>query len=68
VTLLIDAGAALFSSRDPRDYDLTPGSCGVVNLRGCGLQAVPPGEAGAGLWHHGRWLDSAGAAGRHRWD
>jgi polygalacturonase len=30
VTLLIDAGVALFASRDPRAYDLTPGSCGVV--------------------------------------
>src|SRR5215470_17632693 len=27
VTLLIDANAALFASRNPRDYDLTPGSC-----------------------------------------
>lgn len=29
VTLEIDADAALFASRDPRDYDLTPGGCGV---------------------------------------
>jgi polygalacturonase len=36
VTLLIDANAALFASRDPRNYDLTPGSCGVVNERGRG--------------------------------
>jgi polygalacturonase len=38
VTLLIDAGTALFASRDPRDYDLTPGSCGVVNERGRGCK------------------------------
>jgi polygalacturonase len=30
VTLLIAARTALFASRDPRDYDVTPGSCGVV--------------------------------------
>src|SRR5664279_2044278 len=30
VTLLIDAGAALFASRDPRADDVTSGSCGVV--------------------------------------
>lgn len=30
VTLRVDANTALFASRDPRDYDLTPGSCGVL--------------------------------------
>jgi len=30
VTLLVDANTALFASRDPRDYDLTPGSCGIL--------------------------------------
>ena len=30
VTLIVDAGAALFASRNPRDYDVTPGSCGTV--------------------------------------
>ena len=30
VTLLVAARTALFASRNPRDYDLTPGSCGVV--------------------------------------
>ena len=34
VTLLVDAGVALFASRNPRDYDLTLGSCGVVSERG----------------------------------
>ncbi|HYW48920.1 MAG TPA: pectinesterase family protein [Bryobacteraceae bacterium] len=33
VTLLVDAGAAIFASRNPRDYDSAPGSCGVVNER-----------------------------------
>src|SRR5215471_3534566 len=30
VTLLIAAGTALFASKNPRDYDVTPGSCGLV--------------------------------------
>ena len=30
VTLLVAARTALFASRNPRDYDVTPGSCGVV--------------------------------------
>lgn len=34
VTLVVSAGAALVGSRDPRVYDLTPGSCGVVNDKG----------------------------------
>lgn len=40
VTLLIDAGTALYGSRNPRDYDLTPGSCGVVNEVGHGCKAL----------------------------
>jgi len=30
VTLLVTGKVALFASRDPRDYDVTPGSCGIV--------------------------------------
>jgi polygalacturonase len=33
VTLLIDARTALFGSRNPRDYDATPGSCGIITER-----------------------------------
>src|SRR5437867_2479335 len=29
VTLVVDAGAILFGSRNPRDYDVSSGSCGV---------------------------------------
>ncbi len=36
VTLVIDASAALWGSRDPRNYDVTPGSCGIVGQRGAG--------------------------------
>jgi len=37
VTLLIDRGVTLYASRDPRLYDLRPGSCGVVSKdsQGC---------------------------------
>ncbi len=38
VTLLIDANTALFASRNPRDYDVTPGSCGVVDEHGHGCK------------------------------
>lgn len=31
VTLLVDLGVTLYASRNPRNYDRTPGSCGVVN-------------------------------------
>ncbi len=38
VTLLIDAKVALFASRDPRDYDMTPGGCGVLSEKGHGCK------------------------------
>jgi polygalacturonase len=40
VTLIVDSGAAIFASRNPRDYDLTPASCGVVNLQGHGCKPL----------------------------
>jgi polygalacturonase len=40
VTLVVDAGAAVFGSRNPRDYDISPGSCGVVNKQGHGCQPL----------------------------
>jgi polygalacturonase len=40
VTLLIDAHTALFASRNPRDYDLTPGSCGIVDEKGHGCKPL----------------------------
>ena len=38
VTLVVDAKASLAASRDPRLYDLSPGSCGIVSLRGHGCK------------------------------
>jgi polygalacturonase len=37
VALIVDRGATLYASSNPRDYDVTPGSCGIVdhNGRGC---------------------------------
>src|SRR6202167_4161048 len=38
VTLLIDRNTALYASRNPRDYDVSPGSCGVVDHNGHGCK------------------------------
>jgi len=44
VVLIIDADVALFASRNPRDYDLTPGSCGVVDEKGHGCKTLITAE------------------------
>jgi polygalacturonase len=40
ITLLVAGGATLFASRDPRLYDLEPGSCGKVDTRGHGCKPL----------------------------
>ncbi|MGO9641776.1 MAG: glycoside hydrolase family 28 protein [Candidatus Acidiferrales bacterium] len=40
VTLVVGAGATLFASRDPRLYDNQPGSCGLIDHRGRGCNAL----------------------------
>ncbi len=40
ITLQVDAGTTLFASRNPRDYDVTAGSCGTVNNRGQGCRPL----------------------------
>jgi polygalacturonase len=40
VTLVVDANTTLYGSRNPRDYDITPGSCGVVNQAGHGCKPL----------------------------
>ena len=40
VTLLVDANTILFASRNPRDYDVTPGACGIVDRNGHGCSAL----------------------------
>ncbi|MGA7565525.1 MAG: pectinesterase family protein [Terriglobales bacterium] len=38
VTLLIDANTVFYASRNPRDYDVSRGSCGVVDRNGHGCK------------------------------
>lgn len=40
VTLVVAAHTVLAGSRDPRVYDLAPGSCGVVNAKGHGCKPL----------------------------
>jgi len=40
VALVVGEGVTLFGSRDPRDYDITPRSCGVVSPKGHGCHAL----------------------------
>jgi polygalacturonase len=40
VTLLVDEGTVLFGSRNPRAYDVQPGSCGLVNQDGRGCKPL----------------------------
>jgi polygalacturonase len=63
VTLLIDRGVTLFASRNPRDYDLTPGSCGTVTRRGHGCKPLIAvnNVAGAGVMGDGV-IDGRGGA------
>ena len=63
VTLLVDAKATLYGSRDPRDYDLTPGSCGTVTQAGHGCKPLIAGNrvAHAGVMGDGV-IDGRGAA------
>ena len=44
VTLVVEKGTALAASRDPRLYDLTPGSCGVVSEHGHGCKPLISGD------------------------
>jgi polygalacturonase len=63
VTLLIDGGAILFGSRNPRDYDLQPGVCGTITERGHGCKAILNGDhvAGAAVMGDGV-IDGRGGA------
>ncbi|HXK02686.1 MAG TPA: pectinesterase family protein [Verrucomicrobiae bacterium] len=63
VTLLIDANAALFASRNPRDYDVQPGSCGIVGDRGPGCQPLILADhaPGSGIMGDGA-IDGRGGA------
>ena len=55
VTLLIDARAIVFASRNPRDYDARPGACGVITASGGGCRPLIGGTRveGAGVMGDG---------------
>jgi polygalacturonase len=55
VTLLVDRGVTLFASRDPRQYDVRPGSCGIVDQGGRGCKPLIHGDQveGAGVMGDG---------------
>ena len=40
VTLLVAAKTTLFASRNPSDYDVQPGSCGIVDSKGGGCKPL----------------------------
>jgi polygalacturonase len=44
VTLVIDRGAYLFASRNPRDYDVRPGVCGTITSGGNGCKSLITGD------------------------
>lgn len=48
VTLRVGAGVTLYASRNPRDYDVTPGRCGTVDKSGRGCRALINGDHVAG--------------------
>ncbi len=64
VTLLVDGNTALFASRNPRDYDNTPGGCGVVTSqrgRGCKSLITVNDAPGSGIMGDGS-IDGRGGA------
>jgi polygalacturonase len=63
VTLVVDQGATLFASRNPRLYDTTPGVCGTITQKGHGCKAMLNGEgvSGAGVMGDGT-IDGRGGA------
>ena len=44
VVLVVDRGAFLYASRNPRDYDRTPGVCGTIAEDGHGCRALINGD------------------------
>jgi polygalacturonase len=63
VTLVVDANTALVASRDPRIYDLAPGSCGVVSEKGHGCKPLITGDGikNSGIMGEGS-IDGRGGA------
>ncbi|HEU5351516.1 MAG TPA: pectinesterase family protein [Terracidiphilus sp.] len=63
VTLIVDANTALVASRDPRVFDITTGSCGIVAHRGHGCRGLIVGNGieNAGIMGAGS-IDGRGGA------
>jgi len=63
VTLVVNANTALVASRDPRLYDLAPGSCGIVAERahGCKPFITGDGVKDSGIMGEGS-IDGRGGA------
>jgi polygalacturonase len=63
VTLVVDSGVAVFASRNPRDYDVDAGSCGVVNEKGHGCKPLILADhaPGSGIMGDGS-IDGRGGA------
>ena len=63
VVLVVSKNTALVASRDPRVYDLSPGSCGIVSEhgRGCKPLITGDGAANAGIMGEGS-IDARGGA------
>jgi polygalacturonase len=40
ITLLVDSGVTVFASRNPRDFDVSPGACGIVDDKGRGCRPL----------------------------
>jgi len=63
VILVVSKNTALVASRDPRLYDLSPSSCGIVSTRGRGYKPLITGDgaANAGIMGEGS-IDARGGA------
>ncbi|MGA7832230.1 MAG: pectinesterase family protein [Terracidiphilus sp.] len=63
VTLVVNANTALVASRDPRIYDIAPGSCGILSERGHGCKPLIRGDGAhdSGIMGEGS-IDGRGGA------
>lgn len=63
VTLLIEKGVTLYASRDPKQYETSPGSCGIVSKQrdGCKPLISVDHVSGAGIMGEGT-IDGRGGA------
>ncbi len=63
VTLVVDANTVLAASRDPRVFDIRPGSCGIVSEHGHGCKGMitATNTSGSGIMGDGS-IDGRGGA------